>query len=87
MIDKDLLAILACPDTRQPLSEADAALLARVNAEIAAGRARNVGGAPVTAPLESALVRQDRKVLYPIRDGIPILLMEEGLLIDEGLPL
>lgn len=79
MIDKDLLAILACPDTRQPLAEADEALLARVNTAIAAGSLRNVGGAPVTGELAGGLVREDRRVLYPIRDGIPVLLIDEGI--------
>lgn len=81
MIDKDLLAILACPATHQPLAEADAALLARLNATIAAGGARTVGGGKVSEALEAGLVREDRQVLYPIRDGIPVLLAEEGILL------
>lgn len=79
MIDKDLLAILACPATHQPLAEAEAALLAEVNAVITAGGARTVGGGRVSETLEGGLVREDRQVLYPIRDGIPVLLAEEGI--------
>ncbi len=79
MIDKDLLAILACPETHQPLAEADAALLARLNAAIAAGRVTNVGGAAVGDALEAGLVRADGKVCYPVRSGIPVLLIDEGL--------
>jgi uncharacterized protein YbaR (Trm112 family) len=79
VIDKDLLEILACPETHQSLSEADAALLERVNAQIAAGQARNKGGKPVTDKLAEGLVREDRKVVYPIRDGIPVLLVDEGI--------
>jgi uncharacterized protein YbaR (Trm112 family) len=79
VIDKDLLAILACPETHQPLAEADAALLARANQRIAAGEAQNRGGTKVAEKLEAGLVRQDGKVLYPIRDGIPVLLVDEGI--------
>lgn len=79
MIDKDLLAILACPETHQSLAEADAALLARVNAWIAGGKATNKGGRAVTDKLAAALVRADGKVVYPVRDGIPVLLVDEGL--------
>lgn len=79
MIDKDLLQILACPETHQPLAEADAALLKRVNDRIAAGQAKSKAGADVKEPLEAGLVRQDGKVVYPIRDGIPVLLVDEGI--------
>jgi uncharacterized protein YbaR (Trm112 family) len=79
MIDKDLLAILACPETHQPLAEASADLVQRVNAAIASGAQKNVGGAPVEQPIEAGLVREDKKILYPIRDEIPVLLVEEGL--------
>lgn len=78
MIDQDLLKILACPETHQPLAEATAELLAAANAKIAAG-AKNRGGKPAGKPLEAGLVRQDRKVVYPVRDGIPVLLIDEGI--------
>lgn len=79
MIDKELLSILACPDTRQSLAEADAALIERVNALVAAGKATNKGGKPVAEKLEAGLVREDKKIVYPIRDGIPVLLIDEGI--------
>ncbi len=79
MIDKELLAILACPDTHQGLQQAPEELLGRINARIARGEQRNVGGALVTEPLESGLVREDQKILYPVREEIPVLLVEEGL--------
>jgi uncharacterized protein YbaR (Trm112 family) len=79
VIDKELLAILACPETHQPLAEADAALLERVNAKIRAGGVKNVGGAAVSAALEAGLVRADGAIVYPIQDGIPVLLVDEGI--------
>ena len=79
MVDQELLQLLACPASGQPLREADAALLARVNERVARGEQPNVGGAPVSEPLSEALVREDGRVLYPVRDGIPLLLIDEGL--------
>ena len=80
MIPAELLEILRCPETGQTLALADADALARGNAQIA----RNNGlpateGVATTEPLTEALVRADRKMLYPVRDGIPVLLVEEAI--------
>ena len=78
-IDKDLLAILICPESQQSLAEAGTELLARVNELVKKGGFANKGGAEVQEPLEAGLVRSDGRVLYPVRAGIPVLLVEEGL--------
>lgn len=79
MIHPDLLSIIACPESRQPLSLADAALLEKLNAAIAGGGVKNVGGADVANAVEAALVREDGEVVYLIRDSIPVLLVDEGI--------
>ncbi len=78
-IDRDLLEMLACPDTRQRLAEAGADVLERVNQRVRGGQAQNVGGKPVATELEAGLVRHDGKIVYPVRDGIPVLLVDEGI--------
>jgi uncharacterized protein len=35
--------------------------------------------ARLPVPLDAALVREDGAVVYPIRDGIPVLLPEEAI--------
>ena len=79
VIDADLLEILACPETHQPLAIAEAAILEALNARIAKGECKNVAGKPVTEAVEAGLVREDGKILYPIRDEIPVLLIDEGI--------
>jgi uncharacterized protein YbaR (Trm112 family) len=79
VIDKDLLQILACPESHQSLAEAESAVLAKLNERIEAGQAKNRAGAPVTEKLEGGLVRQDGTIVYPIREGIPVLLIDEGI--------
>lgn len=83
-IDKELLEILACPESHQPLKEAPEELVRRVNARIASGAQKNAGGETVRDPIEGGLVREDGLVLYPVRDGIPVLLVEEGLTLEPG---
>jgi uncharacterized protein YbaR (Trm112 family) len=79
MVEKELLALLACPQTHQALREAPPELLERLNARIAAGELVNQGGTKLALPLTEALVRDDGKVAYPVLDGIPMLIAEEAL--------
>ena len=78
-VDPELLEILVCPETRQPVSLASEALLATLNARIKAGELRNRGGEAVSAPLEEGLVREDGRILYPVDDSIPVMLIEESI--------
>ena len=78
-VNPDLLEILVCPETKQPVKLADAELLERLGREIEAGRLRNRGGDVVAKPITEGLVREDGKVLYPVDDGIPVMLIEESI--------
>lgn len=79
MIDQQLLEILVCPETKEPVSLADEALVARVNEKIKAGTLTTRGGDKVTEPISGALVREDRKYMYMIRDDIPIMLIDQAI--------
>ena len=82
LIDLELLAILCCPETHQPLSEADAALVSELNQRIASGALKNRAGQVLAEKLDGGLLRQDRQVLYPIRHRLPVLLVDEAILIS-----
>jgi uncharacterized protein YbaR (Trm112 family) len=79
MIDSELLKILCCPETRQPLAPADAALVDRLNTQIATGELRNRGGQPVTRKCDGGLLRKDGQFVYPVCEDIPILLINEAI--------
>ncbi len=78
-MNAEFLKILCCPETRQDLHSADPALIQSLNQQIAAGTLKNRAGQPVADHIEAGLVRSDRKFLYPIRDNIPILLIDEAI--------
>jgi len=78
-IGKELLNILVCPETKEPIAMASDDVLAQVNAAVEAGRATNRGGEAVTDRVEEGLVREDGRILYPIREGIPIMLIDESI--------
>lgn len=82
MVDPELLEILVCPETRQPVRPADADLLKRLNAAIRSGKVANRGGDAVEDPVDEGLVREDGKVLYPVREDIPIMLIDEAIEVD-----
>jgi uncharacterized protein YbaR (Trm112 family) len=73
------LVYLRCPETLQPLCIADAAVLAKINTAIAAGSMRNRAGTLLQSAIEGGLLREDGAVLYPILDGIPNLIADEGI--------
>lgn len=83
MIADELLKLLVCPQTRKPVREADSELLARVNDRIARKEIQTRDGRRVEEPLEEALVREDGAVLYPVRDGIPVMLIGESIVLEE----
>lgn len=82
-LDKDLLAILACPETKEPVAVAEEGLVARLNAAVEAGTLVSRDGNKVERPLDTGLVRQDGKVVYAVRGGIPIMLIDESIALDQ----
>ena len=82
-ISHELLEILVCPETHQRLKLASPELTARLAALQAAGQLKNRTGAAPSEPIQAALVREDEKIAYPVCDGIPIMLVDEGIPLDQ----
>jgi uncharacterized protein YbaR (Trm112 family) len=78
-MDRKLLDLLCCPVSRQPLGPLEARGVEALNRVIAAGALKRVDGSAQAEPLREALVTRDRKTVYRVEDGIPVLLPEEGI--------
>ena len=87
-MDRKLLDILCCPTTRQSLALLDSQGLDALNRAIGAGRIKRADDTVQTEPLREALLTRDRKTVYRVDDGIPVLLAEEAIATTqiEGFP-
>ena len=78
-VNEELLEILVCPETKQPVRVAEADVLERVNQKVRDKSLRNRGGDPVEKEIGEGLIREDGRILYPVDDGIPVMLIEESI--------
>jgi uncharacterized protein YbaR (Trm112 family) len=65
-VDDELLEVLCCPVTHQTLRIADQAALMSASAK-------------ASRLISEGLIREDGKILYPLSNGIPLLVPEEGI--------
>ncbi len=82
MVDKELLDILCCPETKQDLTLLDSKTIEKINKQIQLGTVKNRGGELVKEPIDAGLLREDKKYFYPIREDIPIMLIDEAISFD-----
>ena len=78
-MEKKLLDIICCPLTKIPLELLDSDRLERLNSAIQSGQIKNHAAKQLTDEFREALVTRDGRLVYPIRDGIPVLLEEESI--------
>ena len=82
-VDAKLLDIICCPVTRLPMEIMPEATLREVNRRIKDSRLVSRDGTVLTEELLEALVTRDGKLAYPIRDGIPVMLEDHGIVLSQ----
>ena len=82
-MDKRLLTILRCPVTHKGLSLLKKDKLDEINAAIAEGKVSTLDGVQVEQALDEALITDDGKRVYPVNDGIPVLLEGESIQVEQ----
>jgi uncharacterized protein YbaR (Trm112 family) len=78
-LDPGLLAILRCPESLQPLRLADEGTVQSLLQLARQGALQNLQGGKVEGDFEALLLREDGRRGYPVRDGIPVMLLEEAV--------
>ncbi len=78
-MNKKLLDIICCPLTKLPLEILDTERLGQLNIAIEAGGIKNHAADTLTEDLPEALVTRDGRLVYPVREGVPVLLEEESI--------
>jgi uncharacterized protein YbaR (Trm112 family) len=79
MVDSELLDILCCPETKENVTLVEGDLINAINKKIEEKGIVNRGGNPVDDKMDAGLMREDKKYLYPIREDIPIMLIDEAI--------
>ncbi len=78
-VDRKLLEILCCPVTRVPVERLPAAKLRLVNEAIRGGRVKQADGSTVETELSEALITSTGTTIYPVEDGIPLMLEDRSI--------
>ena len=78
-VDRKLLEILVCPISKQPVFVLSQTRLDKLNALIESGEINSLDGEQVKTPLTQALITKNEKTLYPVEEGVPIMLESKGI--------
>ena len=81
-LDSALLEILVCPEDKTPVRLAPDNIVESLNQRIAQGSLKNREGKAISEKIQAGLIRVDGKFLYPVREDIPIMLIEEAIGLD-----
>ena len=82
-VDPELVEILVCPDTKLNVDLAPGETVEKINLAIKENIVLNVDGQSINDPLQDGLLREDDKIIYPVRDSIPVMLIGEGIPMEQ----
>ncbi len=82
-IHPELLSVLVCPVTKLPVFMLDPDRLEKLNHSIKSGSVETLGGNTVTQPLAEALITSNKKTIYRIEQGIPVMLEDQAIAADQ----
>lgn len=78
-MDAKLLEILCCPLSKTPVRMVSRVEIDTLNRLISEGGVLTTAHKPVSTIMSEALITRDGKIIYRIEDGIPVMLIDEGI--------
>lgn len=78
-LEPEFLQMLRCPKTRKPMRMATESELRHLNRRIADKQLVDASGRARELTVVAGLVPEGEPLLYPIEEGIPILLIDDAL--------
>jgi uncharacterized protein YbaR (Trm112 family) len=79
MLRPEVLTTLCCPEDRSALSSASESLITEINTLVRRGQLRNRAGQVVERRIDAGLVRAAGDMIYPVIEGIPVLVRDEAI--------
>lgn len=84
MIKEELLNVICCPETKEDLVLADQDLVDKINSLIDGGEIESRIKQKITKRIDGGLIQKEsRRFLYPIRNEIPILIIDESIPLEK----
>lgn len=84
MIKEELLNVICCPETKEDLVLADQDLVDKINSLIDSGEIESRIKQKITKRIDGGLIQKEsRRFLYPIRNEIPILIIDESIPLEK----
>ena len=78
-MNHQLLELLVCPKSKKKLEMAPPQTIETLNAQIKARKCHTLGGDLVEEPVEEALIQPGEKLLYLVRNNIPVMIYEQAI--------
>ena len=82
MIDEKLIEMLRCPVEGGALTLVEPEMVARINQDIEHGEIRDSLGQRIEQPIQGGLINESKTRVYPIRNGIPTLVADEAIALE-----
>lgn len=82
-MNEKILKLICCPSSKKQLKILDDENLTNLNHAISAGLIKNNQGKILKDEIEQALITEDYKLAYIVRDDIPVLLENESIKMNQ----
>ncbi|EMI16775.1 hypothetical protein RMSM_06293 [Rhodopirellula maiorica SM1] len=81
MIDQNLLSMLRCVLSGEPLQPAEPSFVEKINESIKLGELRDRQDQRIHEGIDTGLISKSGGLMYPVRDGIVCMVADEAIVL------